>query len=361
MNAPEHKRPPSSSSFDLDRVGVVAIGRNEGERLRRCLNSLFRSAEERGRGTLPVVYVDSDSTDDSVAMARSLGAEVVELDTSLKFTAARARNAGFRRLLAIQPDVGMVQFIDGDCELNREWLSLAHEFLREHLDFGVVCGRRRERRPNDSIFNRLCDLEWDTPVGEATACGGDSMMRVQALLDADGFREDLIAGEEPELCFRLRKLGYRVMRVDAEMTLHDAAMTHPRQWLKRTKRSGHAFAEMAALHGTDAERPGVRQTLSNLTWGLGLPVGIAAAAAVSPGLAAVGGISAYSYLFYKSYRHERRQRSRPRSEDEARLFAGACVLGKTPEALGATTYALNRVRNKPSTLLEYKSPQPKKS
>ena len=55
-------------------LGVVAIGRNEGERLRCCLNSVV------GRG-LPVVYVDSSSTDSSVELARSMGVEVVELDS----------------------------------------------------------------------------------------------------------------------------------------------------------------------------------------------------------------------------------------------------------------------------------------
>ena len=42
----------------MSQLGIVTIGRNEGERLRRCLSSVV------GRG-MPVVYVDSDSTDGS--------------------------------------------------------------------------------------------------------------------------------------------------------------------------------------------------------------------------------------------------------------------------------------------------------
>ena len=70
--------------FTVSEIGVIAIGRNEGERLRRCLDSVV------GKG-FSVVYVDSNSTDGSVDFARSVGAEVVELDMSLPFSAARAQ------------------------------------------------------------------------------------------------------------------------------------------------------------------------------------------------------------------------------------------------------------------------------
>ena len=168
------------------RIGVVAIGRNEGERLRACLESARRDCEA-------LVYVDSGSTDDSVEIARSLGAQVVDLDLSIPFTAARARNAGFERLCREWPDVTYVQFVDGDCELEAGWIAKAEQTL-DSEDWAVVCGRRRERYREATIYNRLCDMEWDTPVGPAAACGGDAMMRVDVFRQVGGFSEDLIAG-----------------------------------------------------------------------------------------------------------------------------------------------------------------------
>src|SRR5689334_13166902 len=200
-------------------VGLVAIGRNEGERLRRCLASAI------GRG-LRIVYVDSGSTDGSVTLARSLGVDVVELDLSIPFTAARARNAGFEHLLRACPDLEFVQFVDGDCEIVDGWLTKAEEFLREHPEFAVVTGRRRERFPGASVYNRICDIEWHTPVGEMHWCGGDTMMRASALRQVNGFDPAFIAGEEPELCVRLRDKGWKIYRLDAEMTSHDADMHH---------------------------------------------------------------------------------------------------------------------------------------
>ncbi|MFP3526346.1 hypothetical protein SB912_28065, partial [Pantoea sp. SIMBA_072] len=89
-------------------------------------------------------------------------------------------------------------------------LATAQAFLDHHPEVAVVCGRRRERFPERSVYNLLCDLEWDTPIGEAKACGGDALMRADAFAGAGGFRADLIAGEEPELCVRLRGNGWKV-------------------------------------------------------------------------------------------------------------------------------------------------------
>jgi hypothetical protein len=80
------------------------------------------------------------------------------------------------------------------------WCDRAREVLQDEPNVAVVCGRRRERFPQASGFNLLCDLEWNTPVGEALACGGDAMMRVKAIQEVTGYNPSLIAGEEPELC-----------------------------------------------------------------------------------------------------------------------------------------------------------------
>ena len=187
-------------------IGLVIIGRNEGERLRRCLESAAGHAAA-------TVYVDSGSTDGSVALMRAKGAEVVELDAASPFTAARARNAGFKRLLELEPQLDYVQFLDGDCELAAGWLQKAARFLAENPRVAAVCGRLREKHPERTVYNLLCDIEWDAAPGEARACGGIAMMRVDALAAARGYRADLVAGEEPELCARLRAAGGRIWRL----------------------------------------------------------------------------------------------------------------------------------------------------
>lgn len=256
-------------------LGWVAIGRNEGERLEICLQSL----KTLGGGV--TVYVDSGSADGSVAFARSVGAEVVELDMQTPFTAARSRNAGWQRLLQRHPQLRYVHFIDGDCELLPGWVEKAVELLDSRPDVAVVAGRVIERRPQDSIYNQLCQFDWDglREFGEVNACGGIALMRVEALQQVQGFNPSLIAGEEPELCLRMQDAGWKIWRLDIPMCLHDAAIYRFSQWWTRVERSGHAFAEGFAMHGRAPHfhwRDHVRRAW---IWGGAIPVATLAATA----------------------------------------------------------------------------------
>ncbi|MDR3622637.1 MAG: glycosyltransferase [Paludisphaera borealis] len=331
----------------MNQIGVVAIGRNEGERLRRCLESVS------GLGLI-LVYVDSGSQDGSIELARGLGVEVVELDLSRPFSAARARNEGLERLLAIAPEVRYVQFVDGDCEIADGWIDRARRELDERPEAAAVCGRLRERHPERSVYNRLADLEWNTPIGEAKACGGIAVMRVAALRQVGGFDPDLIAGEEPELCVRLRQKGWKIFRIDAEMALHDMAMTRFRQWWKRTMRTGHAYAEGAALHGRPPERHYVRETRSIVVWGLVAPLLCLALAWPTRGASLMLLLAGYAFLFWRVHRYYRGRRGW--SPADARAFALFVVVGKIPGALGVARYWLGKISGKRSRVIDFRGP-----
>jgi len=341
-----------------DAVGVVVIGRNEGERLRRCLRSLL----DQGAG--PIVYVDSGSVDDSVAFSRSIGVFVVNLDTSIPFTMARGRNAGFEELSRRFPALRWVQFVDGDCEVRPGWIARARATLQARAEVAAVCGRRRERHPESSIYNRLADMEWNAPTGEVSECGGDVLFRCPVLLEVGGFNPRMIAGEEPELCVRVRERGYTILRIDAEMTLHDAAMSRFSQWWTRAKRGGHSFAEGMAMHGRGKTRHNVRQTLSALVYGMALPALFGGALVFSAtgigfGPLTAGALllvpAAYGRAAFAAYRQRRHQGD---PANHAALYAAFCMLGKVPESLGVATYWINRWRGRYSGLMEYKGAEP---
>jgi len=321
------------------RIGVVVIGRNEGERLARCLRSLQVAPA-------CVVYVDSGSTDGSVALARGMGIEVLMLDMGRPFTAARARNEGLKRLLQNCPGLTYVQFVDGDCEVMPGWLEAARLFLEGRRRVAVACGRRRERFPDRSIYNWLCDQEWNTPVGEATACGGDALMRVAAFEQVGGFDPALIAGEEPELCVRLRAAGWTVWRLEAEMTLHDAAMLRFGQWWQRSVRAGHAFAEGAAMHGGTPSRHWLREASRAWLWGLGIPLAVLAALPLIGNWALLG-----LWVYPLQVLRLARRAGGGRNQLLQALFL---VLGKFPELQGQLKYGWSRLRDRRVQLIEYK-------
>lgn len=314
-------------------IDAVAIGRNEGARLIRCLDSLVAAGFRR------IVYVDSGSTDGSIAAAEARGVQVVRLDLSQPFTAARARNAG---VAALPAGADLVQFVDGDCEMVPGWLTMAAGFLTDNPDVAVACGRRREIAPEASVYNRLIDREWDTPAGRTRSCGGDALMRRRAFDAVGGYDPGLIAGEEPELCVRLRQAGWQIWRLPAEMTRHDAAITRFGQWWRRTRRAGHAYAEGAAMHGAAPESHNVAQLRRALLWGLVLPLMAAGGAVlIHPVLLAL--LLIYPVQVARLWW---------RGGDAAQaLFL---TLGKIPEALGALEYGIKRLTGARARLIEYK-------
>lgn len=319
---------------------IVIIGRNEGERLKRCLRSL-------PPGPLQI-YVDSGSTDGSQDFARGMGLTVVDLDPGQRFTAARARNAGLAVIRQSVDVPDFVQMLDGDCELDADWIASAQAALAAEPDLVVVFGRLRERFPDRSLYNRQCDDEWNVPVGYATSCGGIAMFRLDALTAVGDYSEDLAAGEEPDLCLRLSQQGWKIKRIDAEMALHDAAMTHFSQWWRRARRSGHAYAEHVRRHGKAAFPGWRRQLWSIALWGLVIPIcGLALLIAWASGyptlLAAVLLFAIYPLQILRIAARSRKSLS----------YAALIVIGKFAELGGAARFYLNIARGNTPGRIDY--------
>jgi GT2 family glycosyltransferase len=320
-------------------VGFVIIGRNEGARLKRSLESVT-SVSNR------VVYSDSASTDGSAELAASLGATVVELPSDGQLSAARGRNAGYAELTKRFPDCDAVQFLDGDCVLQPTWIGPALNFLRENPRVGVVCGRRFEACPDASIYNALCDREWNTPIGEATECGGDALVRVEAFDQVGGYRPGLRAGEEPEMTARMRAAGWKIWRIDASMTEHDAKILTLGQWWRRTQRGGYGYAQAWLATKGLPNRLYARNLRSAFIWAVAIPLIVIAVAIVARApLALLSLPLLYGLQFIRIGRKSPPGRLRW-------IGAGLLLLAKFPEAIGAARYFLSAGSQ---TVPEYKA------
>lgn len=320
-------------------IGVVVIGRNEGDRLVACLRSAIS-------GCAQVVYVDSGSTDGSLAAARALNVETVSLDMAIPFTAARARNAGSRRLFEINGNIAYVQFVDGDCELVEGWMDAALAQLEEWPSLAIVTGWRREKRRNATVYNMMCDVEWLQPAGEIIACGGDMMVRRSAFEAVGGFNPEIIAAEDDDFCLRVSAAGWQLKRLPLEMARHDAAIERFGQWWQRMKRAGHGFAQVGLLH------PGHFTHARRRAWlfGLVLPIlGVGGAMLSLWILLGVGGL--YILSFGKTYVGLLRK---PLTHEDAIITAAFLVLAKFPNLQGILTYWLRRLWRRETRLIEYK-------
>ena len=297
-------------------------------------------------GQLLLFTSDSGSTDHSVAAAEQFGATVVRLDMTRPFTAARARNEGFAALKALQPNIQFVQFIDGDCELNTGWLALALDFIAQHNDIAVVCGRLREQHPEMSVYNWLCNVEWDAPTGETSACGGIFLVRADAFEAVHGFQLQLIAGEEPELCLRLRKLGWKIWRLNVEMAKHDAAITRFGQWWRRSVRSGYAYAEVFWLHANSPAAIWKREVVRAAFWGGFMPVAILFGTLIKP--------IAIALLLIYPLQIGRIALRRGITTPKSWTYALFIMLAKFAEFEGLLKYLWRRWHGERVALIEYK-------
>jgi GT2 family glycosyltransferase len=237
---------PCDTGIDGNRVGIIVIGRNEGERLRRAFTSLPLK-------DVPVLYVDSGSTDGSIELAHTLSVHVHCLDPAQPFSPARARGEGISRLLQIAPDIRFVQFLDGDCELSPDWLTQAVAYLEQHPEVAIVCGLLAETAPEQSLYNRLSPQNWKLSVGEITACGGVFMIRRECYEEVGGFNPTLITREERELCARIRSASYRVVRLDTLMAKHDSSLLTFCQWWTRAVWGGYGDALSIAVNPNNCE------------------------------------------------------------------------------------------------------------
>jgi GT2 family glycosyltransferase len=326
-------------------VAAVVIGRNEGELLRLGLGSV-------GAAQLPAVYVDSGSTDGSPRLARELGVATVELDPTRPFSAARGRNEGVDEVLRRWPETRYILFLDGDCTLEPGFVPIALGVFAKDTRCAVVTGHLSERHPEASVYNRLCAIEWRSPPGRIenmSGLGGIMMARVSAFRDVNGFDEQAIAGEEPDLGVRLGLAGYSIIKIDQSMATHDAQIMRFGQWWTRAVRGGHALAHRHARHGNSKYRDGQRELRSALFWGFGLPAFVLITLWPTRSLSLLL-FAGYGLLGWRVYRHYSRSGLSP---SDAWLATRFILYGKFAEFIGVLRYCLNRLRGR-FHIIEYR-------
>lgn len=338
---------PADTPSNLNRIGAVIIGRNEGERLVACISSV-RTAIPR------VVYVDSDSRDGSVERARAAGAEVVALKSG-RFSAARGRQEGLDTLQRAMPEAEFVQFIDGDCLLQTGFVESAIEYMNKNPRVAAVTGRRREE--GSSFYSRLIDIDWDIAPGAVGYVGGDSLWRISAIKEAGGWAPELIAGEEPDLCFRLRDTGWTFYRLHVEMTLHDIRMSSFRQYWRRSTRAGHAYMEVGWRRRSGSGRAWLRMVVSIVAYGLVLPIALVASAIWFWPVAIVIGLL-YARLAFSMYRRCLRT---GRSAGLSLAYAFLTTVCKAAGVVGIAKYLLGRLSGSRARIIEYRTDIPTNS
>lgn len=322
---------------DIDKIAIVIIGRNEGERLKRCIASVQLSNAK-------FVYVDSNSSDGSIKYARDQNIDVVDLLATDPLNASVARNAGYKAVVKKYDQVDYIHFIDADCEMAEGWLLKAGQALDDNDDVSVVCGRLREKYPKDNIYTRMCDMSWYIKPGQISSCGGIATMRKKVYEQLEGFDENLIAGADPEFYYRVRKKGDNIICLDEEMGTHDSAMTSYSMWLTRSSKTGYAYA--------NGEKWGrwAKQRRSVLLWAGLVPLSIIVFAFILPVVSLL-----LSLLYPMQVVRIFNKIEIPYDRKNKLLYALFCVHDKFPELFGFLKYHCVKITGNKHEIIEYKS------
>ena len=225
-------------------ISVIVIGRNEGERLAACFDSV-RSA--LGVLSHELIYVDSHSTDDSVSIARAHGARCFLLEET-------QTTAGLGRFAGTQEARGeYLLFLDGDMYLQPGFAQRALTAMASR-GYDGVCGIRDDvYMQGDRVVSRRENYFGCTQERLAPEFGGAIFLRADALARCGGWSPDTIACEEAELHARLLDAGCRIGEIPVPMIVHTDAVRDSRGALgvlfsRRRLGEGQAF-RCAMAHG----------------------------------------------------------------------------------------------------------------
>lgn len=332
-------------------MATVVIGRNESARLDRCFASLANA-------DTPTVYVDSQSTDDSVAIARARAVDVVEMPAGVAPSAAMARNLGAEQLAGLYPDLAYVQFIDGDCILQEGFTDAAVDALDADPGLAAVCGYRVEMEPHRNVFHRIAQVEWQMGgVGDVGEFGGDVLIRLSALRAAGGYAPEVVAGEDPEFASRLVDAGWRIRRLDTVSTAHDIAMSSVRQWWGRSRRGGYGSL-LVTIRNWNTDRLFLDQVRRNILWGVLAP---AAVLALAPRTRVPLALLLARYVL-SAFRAAGSITSSRVTRTDRLAWGFSCTFSALPAGFGAIQYLLAHARGRGPKLVEYKErPAPRLS
>jgi cellulose synthase/poly-beta-1,6-N-acetylglucosamine synthase-like glycosyltransferase len=328
-------------------IDCVLIGVNAAKTLGRCLESVCAGSYPREK--LHLYYVDGGSGDNSTAIAEKHGGvTVIALDPEYP-TPGLQRNHGWRA--GKSP---FVQFLDSDTILDPQWLRKAVDAMRDGV-IGAVAGYRRELHPESSIYNWIGDLEWNGLPGETDCFGGDVLIRRSALEKTNGYDDTLVGGEDPELSRRIRRAGWRLLRLDSLMTSHDLAMTTIRQYLRRAYRSGYGFAAVRSLEakaGSDFWQYENRKIAIKAGGFFLLQFLALILVVLLPGAwksaAIIFSVTGIPLLFSpRLFRIEKFMREYHLDRKEAKRYAWHCSLVVIPQFAGVVRFQLGRIFNRP--------------
>lgn len=214
LNQPNSNNEQQTTAMKLT---VVIIGRNEEQFIAKSVSSAL--AIKTKLPNMEVIFVDSASTDRSVAIAQEYPIKILGLRPNWPLCVAAGRYTGF-----LHSTGEFILFLDGDAEVETDWMLRALAFMDAHPNYGAIAGVLDEEYitrddvrvgGTQNVFRQDISKE----QVDCKALGGIAMYRRAALDKAGTVNPHLPTGEDDELCMRIRNCGYKLARIRGRMAI----------------------------------------------------------------------------------------------------------------------------------------------
>ena len=202
-------------------VSIVIIGRNEERSIGKCIDAALAAAKQIGGAEM--IYVDPNSTDNTVALVQKYGVNVLMLDPNLRASPSAGRYAG-----SIAATGEYVLFLDADTLIYPDFLPQAIEHFQADNTLGGVNGWIDDLDETGTQVYDI-DVRSDEVMNVKWLRGPSCLYRREALLQAGSFNPNLANEEEAELGLRVVNGGWKLIVIPIPMSCHTRCF-HPRSF-----------------------------------------------------------------------------------------------------------------------------------
>ncbi len=200
-------------------LSLIIVARNEAKNIARCIESALAAAREISDSE--IILVDSLSQDETVAIAQRYPIKIYQLLPGQRISSWAARYLGMS-----QSRGELIQFLDGDMILQKDWIARAAPYVLQDDNVVAVLGRLDEiyvsregveQRAHDVL--RIAERVQENPrwVGGALLCRRERLQRIGA------FNPFLYGEGEAEMCFRAELHRLKILALPLNMVEHYSA------------------------------------------------------------------------------------------------------------------------------------------
>jgi glycosyltransferase involved in cell wall biosynthesis len=224
-------------------ISFIVIGKNEGSKLLTCINSIYKSIELCKLSSYEIIFVDSNSSDNSIDLVSKFN-EVKIFKLTGKCNAALARNTG-----AFESKGEILFFIDGDMELYPSFLQnvmldgyhLLYPFVTGNL-INIVHDSDSRLIEKSLWFENKNGSTDNTPVAP-----GFFLIERKLWLSVNGMRTKYKSAEDPDFGLRLARSGHLLVRRNEILGIHNTISYHDDKRFWNRLKNGIPFYEMVLL------------------------------------------------------------------------------------------------------------------